>query len=149
MYLKFPQNPLVHIGFISKMLEERSITRTLLELQRCLLQKRMPSELTPHWLLIRDPGRDDEREYDGHIPGSLHFASADFDDTLPQLWPAIRGKKAVIMHCALSQVCPLRCNGYPNPGKLLAASLLGSMQWVPKWAVYQEGKKPCPSKTTA
>ncbi|GAQ88621.1 Rhodanese or Cell cycle control phosphatase [Klebsormidium nitens] len=48
--------------------------------------------------------RDDEREYDGHIAGSLHFASAEFDDTLPRLWPAIRGKKAVIMHCALSQV---------------------------------------------
>jgi Cdc25 family phosphatase len=48
--------------------------------------------------------RDDEREYDGHIAGSLHFASAEFEETLPQIWRAISGKKAVIMHCALSQV---------------------------------------------
>lgn len=48
--------------------------------------------------------RDEERELDGHIAGSLHFASGSFDEKLPMLLDEVKGKKRVIFHCALSQV---------------------------------------------
>ncbi|KAL8508740.1 hypothetical protein ACS0TY_016095 [Phlomoides rotata] len=48
--------------------------------------------------------RDDERSYDGHIAGSLHFSSDTFVDKLPKLVEATNGKDTLVFHCALSQV---------------------------------------------
>ncbi|KAK6126246.1 hypothetical protein DH2020_040018 [Rehmannia glutinosa] len=47
--------------------------------------------------------RDDERSSDGHIAGSLHFASDTFLDKLPILVEATKGKDTLVFHCALSQ----------------------------------------------
>lgn len=41
---------------------------------------------------------------DGHIAGSLHFASDTFPDKLPNLVEAVKGKDTLVFHCALSQV---------------------------------------------
>ncbi|XP_051152473.1 dual specificity phosphatase Cdc25-like [Andrographis paniculata] len=48
--------------------------------------------------------RDDERTYDGHIAGSLHFANDTFQDKLANLVEATKDKDTVVFHCALSQV---------------------------------------------
>ncbi|CAI9097953.1 OLC1v1034480C1 [Oldenlandia corymbosa var. corymbosa] len=53
--------------------------------------------------------RDDERSYDGHIAGSLHFASDTFLDKIPSLVEAAKGKDTLVFHCALSQVRGPRC----------------------------------------
>ncbi|KAL2933266.1 Dual specificity phosphatase Cdc25, partial [Bienertia sinuspersici] len=46
--------------------------------------------------------RDDERNYDGHIAGSLHFASDTFLDKIPDLIHQVQGKDTLVFHCALS-----------------------------------------------
>lgn len=51
--------------------------------------------------------RDDERGYDGHISGSLHYASDTFSDNISNLVQAVKGKDTVVFHCALSQVLSL------------------------------------------
>lgn len=48
--------------------------------------------------------RDDERSYDGHISGSLHYASDTFSDNISNLLQAVKGKDTLVFHCALSQV---------------------------------------------
>ncbi|KAK4583119.1 hypothetical protein RGQ29_026061 [Quercus rubra] len=48
--------------------------------------------------------RDDERSYDGHIAGSLHFASDTFSDKISNLVQQVKGKDTLVFHCALSQV---------------------------------------------
>ncbi|KAF2302738.1 hypothetical protein P3X46_020015 [Hevea brasiliensis] len=48
--------------------------------------------------------RDDERSYDGHIAGSLHYASDTFADRISQLVQQVKGKDTLVFHCALSQV---------------------------------------------
>ncbi|KAA0063795.1 hypothetical protein IC582_018852 [Cucumis melo] len=48
--------------------------------------------------------RDDERSYDGHIAGSLHFASDSFSDKISKLVQEVKGKDTLVFHCALSQV---------------------------------------------
>lgn len=48
--------------------------------------------------------RGDERGSDGHIAGSLHFASDTFPDKLPNLVEAVKGKDTLVFHCALCQV---------------------------------------------
>ncbi|XP_006347732.1 dual specificity phosphatase Cdc25 [Solanum tuberosum] len=53
--------------------------------------------------------RDDERSYDGHIAGSLHFASDTFLDKIPSLIQAANGKDTLVFHCALSQVRGPKC----------------------------------------
>ncbi|XP_021743864.1 dual specificity phosphatase Cdc25-like [Chenopodium quinoa] len=53
--------------------------------------------------------RDDERIYDGHIAGSLHFASDTFLDKIPNLVQQVQGKDTLIFHCALSQVRGPKC----------------------------------------
>ncbi|KAL8227055.1 hypothetical protein R6Q57_016887 [Mikania cordata] len=55
--------------------------------------------------------RDDERSYDGHISGSLHFASDSFQDRIPNLVQAAKakGKDTLVFHCALSQVRGPKC----------------------------------------
>ena len=53
--------------------------------------------------------RDDERSYDGHIAGSLHYASDTFSEKIPNLIQAVRGKDTLVFHCALSQVRGPRC----------------------------------------
>ncbi|KAK6943874.1 Rhodanese-like domain [Dillenia turbinata] len=47
--------------------------------------------------------RDDERSYDAHIGGSLHYASDTFYEKIPNLIQAVRGKDTLVFHCALSQ----------------------------------------------
>ncbi|KAL0344666.1 UNVERIFIED_CONTAM: Dual specificity phosphatase Cdc25 [Sesamum radiatum] len=53
--------------------------------------------------------RDDERSYDGHIAGSLHFASGTFVEKLPSLVEATKEKDTLVFHCALSQVRGPKC----------------------------------------
>ncbi|XP_030452384.1 dual specificity phosphatase Cdc25 [Syzygium oleosum] len=48
--------------------------------------------------------RDEERSYDGHIPGSLHYASGSFSDKIADLVRDVEGKDTLVFHCALSQV---------------------------------------------
>ncbi|XP_028775239.1 dual specificity phosphatase Cdc25-like [Neltuma alba] len=48
--------------------------------------------------------RDDERSYDGHIAGSLHFASDSFSENISNLVQQVKGKDTLVFHCALSQV---------------------------------------------
>ncbi|XP_054803429.1 dual specificity phosphatase Cdc25 [Prosopis cineraria] len=48
--------------------------------------------------------RDDERSYDGHIAGSLHFASDSFSENISNLIRQVNGKDTLVFHCALSQV---------------------------------------------
>ncbi|KAJ6699205.1 M-PHASE INDUCER PHOSPHATASE DUAL SPECIFICITY PHOSPHATASE CDC25 [Salix purpurea] len=48
--------------------------------------------------------RDDERSYDGHIAGSLHYASDTFTDRISNLIEEVKGKDTLVFHCALSQV---------------------------------------------
>ncbi|KAJ6381717.1 hypothetical protein OIU77_030400 [Salix suchowensis] len=48
--------------------------------------------------------RDDERSYDGHIAGSLHYASDTFTDRICNLIQEVKGKDTLVFHCALSQV---------------------------------------------
>ncbi|KAF8396526.1 hypothetical protein HHK36_018150 [Tetracentron sinense] len=48
--------------------------------------------------------RDDERSYDAHIAGSLHYASDTFSDKIPNLIQDVKGKDTLVFHCALSQV---------------------------------------------
>ncbi|KAL3623352.1 cell division cycle-related protein [Castilleja foliolosa] len=53
--------------------------------------------------------RGDERGYDGHIAGSLHFASDTFTDKLPNLVESTKDKDTLVFHCALSQVRGPKC----------------------------------------
>lgn len=53
--------------------------------------------------------RDDERTHDGHISGSLHYASDGFDQNISKLIHDVKGKDTLVFHCALSQV-----NSTPN-----------------------------------
>ncbi|KAF8042666.1 hypothetical protein BT93_A1107 [Corymbia citriodora subsp. variegata] len=48
--------------------------------------------------------RDEERSYDGHIPGALHYASGTFSDKISDLIQDVKGKDTLVFHCALSQV---------------------------------------------
>ncbi|GMN39236.1 hypothetical protein TIFTF001_008463 [Ficus carica] len=48
--------------------------------------------------------RDEERSYDGHIAGSLHYASDSFSDKISNLIREVNGKDTLVFHCALSQV---------------------------------------------
>ncbi|WOL10704.1 arsenate reductase 2.2 [Canna indica] len=48
--------------------------------------------------------RDEERSYDAHIAGSLHFASDTFSERMPDLLQAVKGKDTLVFHCALSKV---------------------------------------------
>ncbi|BBH07762.1 Rhodanese/Cell cycle control phosphatase superfamily protein [Prunus dulcis] len=48
--------------------------------------------------------RDDERSYDGHIAGSLHYASGNFYEKISNLVQDVKGKDTLVFHCVLSQV---------------------------------------------
>ncbi|XP_043703809.1 dual specificity phosphatase Cdc25-like [Telopea speciosissima] len=48
--------------------------------------------------------RDDERSSNGHIAGSLHYASGTFSEKIPNLIEEVKGKDTLVFHCALSQV---------------------------------------------
>ena len=48
--------------------------------------------------------RDDERSYDGHISGSLHYANDGFSQNISKLIQEVKGKDTLVFHCALSQV---------------------------------------------
>ncbi|KAJ6840859.1 arsenate reductase 2.2-like [Iris pallida] len=50
--------------------------------------------------------RDEERSYDAHIGGSLHYASESFSKNIPALVQALKdaNKDTLVFHCALSQV---------------------------------------------
>jgi len=45
--------------------------------------------------------RDEERNYDGHIAGSLHYASGSFDDKISHLVQNVKDKDTLVFHCAL------------------------------------------------
>ncbi|CAI5488235.1 unnamed protein product [Closterium sp. Naga37s-1] len=47
--------------------------------------------------------RDEERQMDGHIHGSVHAPSETFRDHLPHLATRLSNHDAVVFHCALSQ----------------------------------------------
>lgn len=49
-------------------------------------------------------GRDEERQYDGHIAGSLYYPSETFEEKIPDLLKDLRSKNTVVFHCAKSQV---------------------------------------------
>lgn len=53
--------------------------------------------------------RDDERSYDAHIAGSLHYASDTFINKIPNLIQDVKGKDTLVFHCALSQVRGPKC----------------------------------------
>ncbi|KAM7255138.1 hypothetical protein ACFE04_020379 [Oxalis oulophora] len=53
--------------------------------------------------------RDDERSYDGHIAGSLHYASSTFTDNISNLLRHVNDKDTLVFHCALSQVRGPKC----------------------------------------
>ncbi|PKI31970.1 dual specificity phosphatase Cdc25-like [Punica granatum] len=40
--------------------------------------------------------RDEERSYDGHIPGSLHFASDSYSDKISDLSQTVKGKDTLV-----------------------------------------------------
>ncbi|XWS59620.1 hypothetical protein CRYUN_Cryun08bG0137800 [Craigia yunnanensis] len=48
--------------------------------------------------------RDDERSYDGHIAGSLYYASDSFTNKISNLIQDVKGKDTIVFRCALSQV---------------------------------------------
>ncbi|KAL5717020.1 protein-tyrosine-phosphatase [Ranunculus cassubicifolius] len=48
--------------------------------------------------------RDEERNYDAHIAGSLHYPSSTFSDKISDLVQDVKGKDTLVFHCALSQV---------------------------------------------
>ncbi|KAK1289287.1 Dual specificity phosphatase Cdc25 [Acorus calamus] len=48
--------------------------------------------------------RDEERSYDPHIAGSLHYASDSFYQNIPNLLRDVHGKDTLVFHCALSKV---------------------------------------------
>ncbi|CAL8993044.1 unnamed protein product, partial [Prunus brigantina] len=48
--------------------------------------------------------RDDERSHDGHIAGSLHYASGNFYEKISNLVQDVKGKDTLVFHCVLSQV---------------------------------------------
>ncbi|CAI5498190.1 unnamed protein product [Closterium sp. Naga37s-1] len=53
--------------------------------------------------------RDEERQMDGHIHGSVHAPSETFRDHLPHLATRLSNHDAVVFHCALSQVRGPKC----------------------------------------
>ncbi|TKY62116.1 Dual specificity phosphatase Cdc25 [Spatholobus suberectus] len=65
--------------------------------------------------------RDEERSSDGHISGSLHYASDTFSDNISNLVQAVEGKDTLVFHCALSQVrgptCARRLVNYLEESK--------------------------------
>jgi len=48
--------------------------------------------------------RDEERGFDGHIAGSMHYSSDGFEDKLPKLVEEVKDKETVVFHCSFSQV---------------------------------------------
>ncbi|BFI23366.1 Cdc25 family phosphatase [Marchantia polymorpha subsp. ruderalis] len=48
--------------------------------------------------------RDEERKYDGHIAGSLHYPSDTFVENIPDLVKNLKGHDTVVFHCAKSQI---------------------------------------------
>lgn len=67
-----------------------------------------------YYYLLDNSWRDDERSYDGHITGSLHYPSDSFTDKIFDLIQEVRGKDTLVFHCALSQVF-LLSHFYTNP----------------------------------
>ncbi|KAF9594228.1 hypothetical protein IFM89_028885 [Coptis chinensis] len=49
--------------------------------------------------------RDEERNYDAHIAGSLHYPNGEFSGKISDLVQNVKGKDTLVFHCALSQVC--------------------------------------------
>ncbi|GLJ06532.1 hypothetical protein SUGI_0041280 [Cryptomeria japonica] len=48
--------------------------------------------------------RDEERKFDGHIAGSLHYANETFYEQIPDLLQKTKEKDTLVFHCALSKV---------------------------------------------
>ncbi|KAJ7561756.1 hypothetical protein O6H91_03G040200 [Diphasiastrum complanatum] len=48
--------------------------------------------------------RDEERSFDGHIAGSLSYASDSFEEKIPNLLQDVKKKDIIVFHCAKSQI---------------------------------------------
>nr|AFK34522.1 unknown [Lotus japonicus] len=96
--------------------EEKEMARTISFITgpQLLSLKRLPT------IAVVDV-RDDERSYDGHISGSLHYASDTFSQDIPKLLHEVKGKETLVFHCALSQVrgpsCARRLANYLEESK--------------------------------
>ncbi|KAJ0087788.1 hypothetical protein Patl1_32211 [Pistacia atlantica] len=85
--------------YMKKSVEEKAMTRTISYVTGSQLLSLKPR---PNIAVI--DVRDDERSYDGHITGSLHYASGNFTDNISNLIQEVKGKDTLVFHCALSQV---------------------------------------------
>lgn len=82
--------------------------------------------------------RDDERAFDGHIAGSMHFRSGSFEETLPKLVEEVKDKETVVFHCSFSQVRGPTCARNLNEHLNKAVSE-GNLEKVPNIVVLERG----------
>ncbi|CAM6123964.1 unnamed protein product [Calypogeia fissa] len=93
---------------------------------------------------LRDPSvavvdvRDEERKYDGHIAGSLHYPSEAFENKIPDLLKDLKGKDTVVFHCAKSQIRGPTC-ARTLVEHLNNASSAGTAEKTPKVLVLERG----------
>nr|XP_024368349.1 arsenate reductase 2.2-like [Physcomitrium patens]PNR62831.1 hypothetical protein PHYPA_001255 [Physcomitrium patens] len=82
--------------------------------------------------------RDEERAFDGHIAGSMHFSSSTFEENLPKLIEEVKNKETVVFHCAFSQVrgptCARKLSEHLNNAKTE-----GKIEKVPSIVVLERG----------
>ncbi|CAM6071347.1 unnamed protein product [Sphagnum tenellum] len=83
--------------------------------------------------------RDGERDLDGHIAGSVHFASPRFKEKLPELLQKIKGKETVVFHCAKSQVRGPICARILRDHLNTTSVNEGLMDKAPKVVVLERG----------
>ncbi|KAG0570763.1 hypothetical protein KC19_6G185900 [Ceratodon purpureus] len=82
--------------------------------------------------------RDEERAYDGHIAGSMHFSSDSFEVKLPKLIEEVKNKDTVVFHCSFSQVRGPKCARKLNEHLKNAVSE-GKLEKVPSIVVLERG----------
>ncbi|KAL3701971.1 hypothetical protein R1sor_019993 [Riccia sorocarpa] len=82
--------------------------------------------------------RDDERQYDGHIAGSLHYPSGTFEEKIPELVEELKDHDTVVFHCAKSQVRGPTCARILADRLYKEASATPELK-VPKIVVLEKG----------
>lgn len=82
--------------------------------------------------------RDEERGFDGHIAGSMHFSSDSFEDKLPKLVEEVKNKETVVFHCSFSQVRGPKCARKLSE-HLNSALTEGKLEKVPSIVVLERG----------
>ncbi|KAK9153888.1 hypothetical protein Sjap_001368 [Stephania japonica] len=85
--------------------------------------------------------RDDERTYDAHIAGSLHYASGTFLEKIPNLIQEVKGKDTLVFHCALSQSSVKPIGSGKLSSDLPVPSLVRGPSCARKLVKYLEGIK--------